>query len=194
MKLKFLAFSFFLFLVMISYFSHRPQDLEVATNQIEKIKVKNLTEVKEAPPPPKLKKTRVSESLRPQSQKFETQQLSSEMYGAGQGSGGFVSGEDVFKGLTEAREITVGPSPQSPIQIKYPDFAKQKSLRGFVEIEALIGTSGSVESIQVLRSEPQGVFDEYVKSEIRKIRFQPALDRGKVVAQKWNQKVRFEYE
>ncbi|MFN8847126.1 MAG: energy transducer TonB [Bdellovibrionales bacterium] len=191
MKYKFLAFIGFLALVMISYFSHSPSELEVSYHDIEKIKIKALNEIKEAPPLVK-KNTQLSEALRPTSQKFQAQQLSSQMYGSGQGSSGFTAGDQVFNELTEAQEVTTNPRPQSTIQIKYPDFAKQKSLKGFVEIEALISTSGHVENIQILKSEPPGIFDEYVKSEIRKVRFLPALMKGKVVAQKWNQKVRFE--
>jgi TonB family protein len=194
MTVKICALLGFIFLVAVSYFSHTLNELEIVTSLPEKTKIKIQSEEVKPPPPP-IKKQRVQDSLRPVSQKFEAQQLSSQVYGtSGLGGKGFSQGDQISNSLTSAQEISVGPQPRSPIQIGYPDFAKQKALKGFVEIEAHIDISGRVEEIQIVRSEPQGVFDDYVKNEIRKTVFRPALDKGKVVAQKWVQKVRFEYE
>jgi TonB family protein len=195
MRYKFQLLSFLIFVTMaaVIYFSHSLADLELTEIAPEKVKVKISSEVKMTPPPP-VKKLRSIDQFKPISQKFEIQQLSSQIYGSGQSGKGFSSGDRVLNSLNSAQELTQGPSPKVPIQIKYPDFAKQKSLKGFVEIAAVINTSGFVEHIEIIKSQPPGVFDDYVKNEIRKIQFQPGLEKGKVVSQQWVQKVRFEYE
>ena len=195
MKLKFKIgiFILFVFFCLVGILSHSPSILEQDNFVVEKTKIKMVNDTKNSPPV-KQKKIKPQDQFKPVSQKFEIQQLSSQVYGTGGNGKGFLSGDQVLNSLNSVQEMTHGPSPKFPIQIQYPDFAKQKAIKGYVEIQALISQSGAVEQVDIIKSQPPGVFDDYVKNEIRKIKFSPAVIKGKVTAQFWSQKIRFEYE
>ena len=62
-----------------------------------------------------------------------------------------------------------GPKP------RYPRNAERRGIEGFVELEFTISASGSVEDVLVIRSEPEGVFEESATRALSRWRYQPRL-------------------
>jgi protein TonB len=57
--------------------------------------------------------------------------------------------------------------------LRYPAMAERRRLEGFVEIEFTIGADGSVSELEVLRSEPEGVFEREALAAMERWRFAP---------------------
>lgn len=57
--------------------------------------------------------------------------------------------------------------------LRYPPMAERRKLEGFVEIEFTIGVDGSVSQLEILRSEPEGVFDREALAALQRWRFAP---------------------
>ena len=92
-------------------------------------------------------------------------------------------------------EGTVDTKPRvlsrSPMQ--YPARAMKKGIKGYVVVNLLIDTDGSIEAAKVLQSSPPGVFDAAALSGIRSWRFAPGKYKGKSVKVWAKQKVRFDF-
>jgi len=92
-------------------------------------------------------------------------------------------------------EGTVDTKPRvlsrSPMQ--YPAFAMKKRIKGYVVVNLLIDTDGSIEAAKVLQSSPPGVFDAVALSGIRSWRFSPGKYKGRPVKVWAKQKVRFDF-
>jgi len=92
-------------------------------------------------------------------------------------------------------EGTVDTKPRvlsrSPMQ--YPTGAMKKRIKGYVVINLLIDTDGSIEAAKVLQSAPPGVFDAAALSGIRSWRFAPGKYKGRPVKVWAKQKVRFDF-
>ena len=57
--------------------------------------------------------------------------------------------------------------------LRYPAMAERRRLEGFVELEFTIGADGSVSELEVLRSEPEGVFEREALAAMERWRFAP---------------------
>jgi len=92
-------------------------------------------------------------------------------------------------------EGTVDTKPRvlsrSPMQ--YPASAMKKHIKGYVIVNLLIDTDGSIEAAKVLQSSPPGVFDAVALSGIRSWRFSPGKYKGRPVKVWAKQKVRFDF-
>lgn len=92
-------------------------------------------------------------------------------------------------------EGTVDTKPRvvsrSPMQ--YPASAMKKRIKGYVVVNLLIDTDGSIEAAKVLQSSPPGVFDATALSGIRSWRFAPGKYKGRPVKVWAKQKVRFDF-
>ena len=92
-------------------------------------------------------------------------------------------------------EGTVDTKPRvvsrSPMQ--YPASAMKKRIKGYVVVNLLIDTDGSIEAAKVLQSSPPGVFDAAALSGIRSWRFAPGKYKGRPVKVWAKQKVRFDF-
>jgi len=92
-------------------------------------------------------------------------------------------------------EGTVDTKPRvlsrSPMQ--YPASAMKKRIKGYVVINLLIDTDGSIEAAKVLQASPPGVFDAAALSGIRSWRFAPGKYKGRPVKVWAKQKVRFDF-
>jgi protein TonB len=93
--------------------------------------------------------------------------------------------EDIMKDLPSSvfEEKTVDIPPKILFYKKpnYPDKARLRDIEGFVEVEFLVTSLGMVRDIKILRSSPEGIFEESVIQAIRSWRFQPARHAGKPV-------------
>ena len=87
---------------------------------------------------------------------------------------------------TKPRVLSRSPMP-------YPASAMKKRIKGYVVINLLIDTDGSIETAKVLQSSPPGVFDAVALSGIRSWRFAPGKYKGRPVKVWAKQKVRFDF-
>lgn len=74
-----------------------------------------------------------------------------------------------------------GLIPLMRSQPEYPRSALAKRQRGFVEMHLRVGPDGSVLDVTVVRSEPEGVFDESAVKAVRKWKFKPKVVGGQPV-------------
>ncbi|MDV6344657.1 energy transducer TonB [Nitrosomonas sp. Is37] len=88
--------------------------------------------------------------------------------------------------------VDVPPKPISRGAFKYPPAAKKNGIKGYVVLSVLIGTDGSVDQVQVLESNPSGVFDAAALQGIRSWQFEPGKYKGEIVKVWAKQKIRFD--
>ena len=61
---------------------------------------------------------------------------------------------------------------------KYPESERLRETEGKVVVEITVSTSGDVDAVRVLESNPPGVFDETVIEAIKKSKFRPRCKQG----------------
>lgn len=61
--------------------------------------------------------------------------------------------------------------PVRKVKAKYPPEAEAQHIEGHVKVRLSVSTEGDVTDVQVLQSEPQGVFDESVLEAVRQYKF-----------------------
>jgi protein TonB len=76
--------------------------------------------------------------------------------------------------------------------VKYPSQAKKNGITGKVIIRCLIGVDGKAAKLEVVESEPAGIFDDSALSTIKYWQFRPGIKSGELVAT-WV-KVPFKFE
>ncbi len=91
-------------------------------------------------------------------------------------------------------EKSVDKPPRAVQQVapKYPPRAQAQSITGKVVLALLIGAQGDVQEVQVVSSEPPGVFDQAAIQAVRRWRFQPAMYKGSPVKVRAQQVLKFE--
>jgi protein TonB len=83
-----------------------------------------------------------------------------------------------------AAPVDVTPPPAAPVParvpevvyrpaLRYPPMAERRRIEGFVEIEFTIDADGSVAELEILRSEPEGMFDREALAAMQRWRFAP---------------------
>jgi len=70
--------------------------------------------------------------------------------------------------------VDVVPKATSRPPLEYPAKLRAKGVTGYVTFNILINVKGEVEDIQILESEPAGVFDDVATEAIREWQFSPA--------------------
>jgi protein TonB len=76
----------------------------------------------------------------------------------------------------------------------YPVRAKQEKIQGYVTIQFIVNTLGTVEDVAVIESNPSGVFDQSVINCVYKWLFKPGAVNGEVVNTLAQTTVNFELE
>jgi periplasmic protein TonB len=84
------------------------------------------------------------------------------------------------------------PKPVSTGSFRYPPSAKKQGIRGYVVLSVLVDIDGSVDQLQVLESNPSGIFDNAALQGVRAWHFEPAKYQGEVVKVWAKQKIRFD--
>ena len=74
----------------------------------------------------------------------------------------------------------------------YPAAARRKGIEGFVSLRLEVDPEGMVAKVEVLESEPPGVFERVARRTARRYRFAPAVKDGKKVASTLEQRLVFE--
>ena len=76
----------------------------------------------------------------------------------------------------------------------FPLAARQRALSGWVDVQYLVNTDGSVGDVTVVGAEPAGVFEQPATEAVRKWRYRPVLRDGKPINQHARVRVRFALE
>jgi protein TonB len=79
-------------------------------------------------------------------------------------------------------DVDVKPVPLFRSRPDYPAQAMAKGITGTVTFKFLVDADGMVSSVEIVRSEPAGVFDDATMAAVRQWRFQPAKIKGAAVA------------
>ncbi|MBP6058355.1 MAG: energy transducer TonB [Nitrosomonas sp.] len=88
--------------------------------------------------------------------------------------------------------VDVPPKPITRGTFKYPPVAKKNGVKGYVVLSVLVEMDGSVNQVQVLESNPSGIFDSAALQGIRAWHFEPAKYKGDTVRVWAKQKIRFD--
>ncbi len=88
--------------------------------------------------------------------------------------------------------VDIAPRAKFKTSVEYPARAKAKEIEGFVTLSLLINSSGKIDTMKVIESEPAGVFDKSVMRTVKKWIFEPARYKGEPVKTWANQTIRFE--
>jgi protein TonB len=73
----------------------------------------------------------------------------------------------------------------------YPASARQNRVEGWVELMFTITETGTVRDVEVVDSEPQGVFDSAATQAVSSWRYQPRIANGQPVARRTSVTLRF---
>lgn len=85
---------------------------------------------------------------------------------------------DVGGGIAIARELT----PLVRIPPEYPMNARAKEIEGYVLLRFTVTETGAVADPEVLRSEPEGVFERAARRAVLRWKYQPQIVDGKPTA------------
>lgn len=142
------------------------------------------------PPPPKkqeLKKEKPPPKVHPKVRniipKLDASNLSL-LDVAFQADLGLADGMQVSLGVKIWDEAEVDQKPVALFKAQplYPIQAKSKNITGRVEFRMMVDRDGQVKNIEILKGEPEGVFEDATKEAVTRWRFQPAKIKGKAVA------------
>ena len=76
----------------------------------------------------------------------------------------------------------------------YPRAALHDRIEGWVKVDYTVTESGSVDDIEIVEAEPQGVFEAAAKSAVGQWRFRPRVANGRPVPQRLSVTLRFNVE
>ncbi|GAB4260734.1 MAG: hypothetical protein Kow0065_11060 [Methylomicrobium sp.] len=170
-----------------------PKTTEMQIAQQEKPKPQK--KVKRPKPKPRPRQARVA----PPMKGLDSALSGIDMGLLGLGMDGMAGVDDSLLGKTEASVMTedsvdTPPQPKSRGHFIYPKSAKKRGIQGFVVLSLLIDLDGSVDKVQVLESNPAGVFDDAAMTGIKNWRFSPAQYQGSPVKVWAKQRIRFGLE
>ncbi|GJL76666.1 energy transducer TonB [Nitrosomonas sp.] len=99
---------------------------------------------------------------------------------------------DTGNAVMTADLVDVPPKAISQGAFRYPPSAKKNGVKGYVVLSILVSEKGSIDQVQVLESNPSGVFDAAALQGIRSWQFEPAKYQGDVVKVWAKQRIRFD--
>lgn len=92
----------------------------------------------------------------------------------------------------DVADVDSPPKIVRQLPIKYPASAKKNGITGKVTVRCLINVDGKAERLEVVESEPTGIFDDSALSTLKYWQFRPGIKSGELVAT-WV-KVPFKFE
>lgn len=168
-----------------------------------KVKIRNSTAIKIAPPKQKTKKI-AKKAPKPKSKTRSTSKpkLSSQLNNLSFGGTGLnwlstdsltdkLAGniEDLIMTADTVDEI---PSIRSTTRLVYPDSARNAGTQGYVTVSFIVSKNGKVKKPSIVSSQPPGVFDSYALASLKNWTFNPAMYEGKPVRVWSEQTIRFD--
>ena len=103
-------------------------------------------------------------------------------------------GEGPILGAVAATQLDSGFVPLSRQPPEYPYKAARRGLEGWVRVAFDVNASGNVENIEVVESDPPGVFDIAATRAVSRWRFKPRIIDGQAVSGKASQVVEFKLD
>jgi protein TonB len=91
-----------------------------------------------------------------------------------------------------ASDVDSPPKIVRQMPVKYPAQAKKNGITGKVIVRCLVGVDGKAEKLEIVESEPAGIFDDSALSTLKYWQFRPGIKGGELVAT-WV-KVPFKFE
>jgi len=104
----------------------------------------------------------------------------------GAGSGPFIG--DFSTGESS---VDTDATPISRVPPQYPLEARKEGVQGYVTLEFTIRADGSVTDIEVVGSNPKGVFEQAAKRALSRWKFEPKEEGGRKVSRRARQTLRF---
>jgi len=86
-----------------------------------------------------------------------------------------------FSGEFEAGDIDNMLRPLSNVPPPYPFRARRMGIEGWVEIRFLVNEKGNVEIVNVIKAEPENVFEDSVRQTVLRWHFTPGMVEGEPV-------------
>jgi TonB family protein len=74
---------------------------------------------------------------------------------------------------------------------QFPELARQRGIEGWVDLQFLVGTDGTVSDVAVVGAQPAGMFEAAALEAVRHWRYQPVTRDGHTVSQRARVRVRF---
>jgi len=102
--------------------------------------------------------------------------------------------ESTGHGRDDAKAVVSGVVPLLRVPPKYPARAANRHIEGWVTVEFIIQTDGSVDDAVVVDSEPEGIFNDAALTAIGKWKFKEKIVNGIAVPQRAVQKLQFKLE
>jgi protein TonB len=81
----------------------------------------------------------------------------------------------------DASEVDTKPKIIRQMPVTYPSNAKRSGIEGRVIVRILIGKNGKAEKMEVVESEPEGIFDEAALKSLKYWQFRPGILGGELV-------------
>jgi len=105
---------------------------------------------------------------------------------------------DMGAQLEEATALTGGGADRAPVPLvqidpEYPERARQRNIRGWVDVEFTISPVGTVIEAQVIGSKPPVVFDRAALEAVRRWKYNPMIKDGVPTARR-GVRFRFQFE
>lgn len=94
------------------------------------------------------------------------------------GIGERVGGE---KFIFDSADLDQAPLALVKVAPDYPYKAREQGIEGYVAVKFLVREDGTVANVNVLKAKPQGLFEEAVRRDLLKWRFQPGRIGGEAV-------------
>jgi protein TonB len=92
------------------------------------------------------------------------------------------------------KTVVSGAVPLVRVPPKYPARAASRHIEGWVKVEFIIQTDGSVDDAVVVGSEPENIFDDSALTAISKWKFKEKIINGVAVPQRAVQRLQFKLE
>ncbi len=104
--------------------------------------------------------------------------------------GGPYMGELLSPSVISAQQLT----PLVTMPPLYPPSARARRLEGYAEVEFTVTENGSVTHVQVVDSDPAGVFDRAAERAVRRWKFQAHAVDGEATAVRARQRINFQLD
>ncbi|HEY1873568.1 MAG TPA: energy transducer TonB [Steroidobacteraceae bacterium] len=96
----------------------------------------------------------------------------------------------------EAQQATTFISASSLTRTRYvapqfPDIARARGIDGWVDLQFIVGSDGTVGDVAVVGAQPAGIFEQAALDAVRHWRYQPVLHDGQPVSQHARVRLRF---
>lgn len=91
-------------------------------------------------------------------------------------------------------DVDKAPAVTARIPPTYPFLARRRGVEGAVQVRFLVTKEGRVQHLEIIKAQPQGVFEEAVLSSVRRWRFRPGVKDSQAVDTWVETTIRFELE